>query len=321
MNESTTCARTSRFAGKSSFWGVSSLLLLLICGLIVFQAIHEGRTGLQVWQPGPTGSYRLADICAGVAGIAAIAALVLGILGLVDIRQGAGKVRGRSEAITGLATGTLTLLTLMLVLVVAIFDLAGEKKLESSNNLKQVGLAMHVYHEYYGHLPPAVLRDPGLGDRAQPYSWRVALLPALGENNLFSQNRRDEPWDSPANKALLARMPSVFALPGSTRAADGFTHYQLLVGPGTAFERPDLRVRLSDFPRGPEQTILVVEAADPVPWTKPEDLSYAPAGPLPKVGGLVGNGFHAMFADASVRWIEAEEREGALRTLVPRDGR
>jgi hypothetical protein len=31
----------------------------------------------------------------------------------------------------------------------------------------------------------------------------------------------------------------------------------------------------------------------------------------------VGNGFPALLADASVRWIEANEQESALRTLVP----
>jgi hypothetical protein len=179
---------------------------------------------------------------------------------------------------------------------------------------------MNLYHDYYGHFPPAVLHDPALGDRGQPYSWRVALLPFLEEDNLFHQYRRDEPWDSPANKAVLARMPRVFALPGR-RAADSLTHYQVLVGPGTAFESPDWKVRLGDFLRGADQTILAVEAADPVPWTKPEDLSYTPDGPLPKVGGLVGKGFHALFADASVRWFEAEQQESALRTLVPLKGR
>jgi prepilin-type processing-associated H-X9-DG protein len=64
-----------------------------------------------------------------------------------------------------------------------------------------------------------------------------------------------------------------------------------------------------------------VEAAEAVPWTKPEDLPYAPGGPLPKVGGLVGSGFHALFADGSVRWIEAGQEESALRTLVPLKGR
>ena len=170
-----------------------------------------------------------------------------------------------------------------------------------------------------------MLLDPELGDRAKPYSWRVALLPIFGKQgyDLYTQYRRDELWDGPNNIKLLARMPQVYAMPGSRRAMEGFTHYQVLVGPGTTFERPDLRLntfRAESFPRGAAQTILVVEAADPVPWTKPEDRPYAPDGPLAKVGGLVGNGFHAMFADATVRWMEGAQQESALRTLVPRNG-
>jgi prepilin-type processing-associated H-X9-DG protein len=321
MNASTGYAQTSRFAQKSQFLGVLSLLLLLLCGFLVFAGIHQAWTGVPVWRRGPISISRLADICAGLAGLAALAALVLGILGLAAIRQGAGKVKGTSQAVSGLVTASLTLLSLMLVLGMYVLGVPGDEKRESSNNLKELGLAMHRYHESYNHFPPAVVRDPALGDGGRPYSWRVALLPYLGEYALFSQYRRDEPWDSKANRAVLARMPPVFAVPGDVRAADGFTHYQVLVGPGTAFERPDLKVRLTDFlPRGPSEIILVVEAADPVPWTKPQDLPYDPAGPLPKVGGLVGNGFHALFADGSVRWIEAKQQEDELRTHVPRNG-
>jgi hypothetical protein len=320
MNESTTYAQKSRLAGASHRFGVLAIMLLLLVGFIVAQAVWEARTGIQVWQTEFIGIPRFADIFAIAAVLAAISAIIYGILGLVDIRRGAGKVKGRGLAVSGLVTGTLTFLTLLtpvvlFVLVPLIF--AGDaRKVKSANNLKELGLAMNIYHDYYGHFPPAVLHDPRLGERGQPYSWRVALLPILGENELYSQYRRDEPWDSPANKAVLDRMPRVFAAPGDARAADGFTHYQVLVGPGTAFERPNLRLRLGDFPRGAAQTILVVEAADPVPWTKPEDLPYTPDGPLPKVGGLVGNGFHAVFAEASVRWFEAKQQENALRTLV-----
>ena len=56
--------------------------------------------------------------------------------------------------------------------------------------------------------------------------------------------------------------------------------YQVFVGLGTAFEREDLV--WADFPDGLAETILVVEAADPVPWSKPVDVAYSPALPLPR---------------------------------------
>jgi hypothetical protein len=326
MNENAEHAQTSRLAGASFRLGMLALFMLVLSGWCILERVAPwDRSGLH----GPTQEevtrFSLgADLSLGVAVVAALAAVVLGILALVIIARGAGKVEGRGRAVSGVVTGTLTLLPPVLGFCVVLPILAWYgRKSESSNKLKVLGLAMMSYEDDHGSLPPAVLRDPALGDRGQPYSWRVALLPYLGEDELFSQYRRDEPWDSPANQAVLARMPRVFAPPGRS-GADGLTHYQVLVGPGTAFERPDLRLntfRAESFPRGAAQTILVVEAADPVPWTKPDDLSYAPDGPLPKVGGLVGNGFHALFGDGSVGWIEAEQQESRLRTLVPRNGR
>jgi hypothetical protein len=325
MNESTEYTRTSRLAGASFRLGVLALSMLLIIGCRIGYLIL-GRAG-SVDEP----SFRsptqeevvlwnvIEVICQVVAVVAALAALALGIAALVEIRRGAGKVEWRGRAASGMVMASLTLLTLVVVygLVMPILGWRA-RKIESSNNLKVLGLAMHIHHDFYGHFPPACSMSK---DGKPLLSWRVHILPFIGQDNLYRQFHLDEPWDSPANKPLLAYMPRVFEVPGSARAAEGFTHYQVLVGPGTAFERPDLRSRLGSLPRGADQTILVVEAADPVPWTKPEDLAYAPDGPLPKLGGVVGNGFHAMFADASVRWIEADEQDNALRTLVPLKGR
>jgi hypothetical protein len=324
MNESTKSTRPSRLAGASHRLGVLAVLLLVLGGAcIVGPVVSAGRSDLQ----GPsheevTGLILGAEVCEGVAAVAALAGFVLGIAALIVIPPAAGKVAGRGRAVSGLVTTSPILLALMVLhgLVLPWME-AKTRKLESANNLKVLGLAMMIYRDSYGHFPPAVLHDPALGDRAQPYSWRVALLPILGENTLYSQYRRDEPWDSPANKAVLASMPRVFAAPGSEKAAYGFTPYQVLVGPGTAFERPDVWVRWEAFSRGTEQTILAVEAAEPVFWTKPDDLSYVPDGPLPKVGGVVGSGFHALFADGTVRWFEPDQRESTLRTLVPLNGR
>ncbi len=311
MNESTERTQSLRSSRASRFLGTLSLLLLLLSALVGVGWAHEHVDFL--------GLKGLAElIFQAVAASVALAALVLGIVALVSIRRGMGKIQGRGHAISGIVTASVTLLPLLVGygVVMPIIAWKAEEQ-ERRDRLKMLGLAMLYYHDACGYFPPAVLRDPTLGDRAQPYSWRVAILPIIGENELYAQYRRDEPWDSPANMEVLARMPAVFAMPGSASAAKGLTHYQVLVGPGTAFERPDVKLRLGEFPRGAAQTILAVEAADPVPWTKPQDLPYIADGPLPKVGLLGGKGFYALFADGTVRWIEPEERETVLRTQVP----
>jgi hypothetical protein len=44
-------------------------------------------------------------------------------------------------------------------------------------------------------------------------SWRVLVLPYLGQEELFAQFRLTEPWDSDHNVRLLDRMPSTYAPP------------------------------------------------------------------------------------------------------------
>ena len=88
---------------------------------------------------------------------------------------------------------------------------------------------MHEYHDVHGHFPPAVLYSP------QPYSWRVALLPFLGQKAkaLYDQYHFDEPWNT-ADNYKLATADSVYHSPkqsgGSSKSA-----YFVLTGPGAIF--------------------------------------------------------------------------------------
>jgi RNA polymerase sigma factor (sigma-70 family) len=106
-------------------------------------------------------------------------------------------------------------------------------------NLKRIGLALHNYHAAEGHFPPATTT----GRDGQPLlSWRVAILPYLqdydgrSQDDLFKAFHLDEPWDSPHNKALLERMPAVFASSGARSGQPFTTAYRGFVsssgGPG-----------------------------------------------------------------------------------------
>jgi RNA polymerase sigma factor (sigma-70 family) len=181
------------------------------------------------------------------------------------------------------------------------------------NNMKQVGLAMHNYREAHGRFPAPAIRAP---DGKPLLSWRVAILPYLVHDNLYQSFKLDEPWDSPHNKPLIGRMPQVFAPPG--QAAGGLTNVRVFVGEGTPFEGGQ-GPRWEDFPDGLEQTILTVGADEAVPWTKPEELPYAPDKPLPALGGGQGGSFPVMTADGRVRFIASEFDEALLRRTITRN--
>lgn len=174
------------------------------------------------------------------------------------------------------------------------------KRMQSANNLKQIALAMHNYHDTYRHFPPQALRDKN--DKPL-LSWRVAILPFIEQDALYRQFKLDEPWDSEHNKKLLAQMPSIYA-PVNVNTKEKYeTYYQAFAGKGSAFE-PGETIRFQDIPDGTSNTIMVVEAADSVPWTKPEDLPFDPAKPLPKLGAEFPDIFLAAFCDGSVHDIK-----------------
>src|SRR5207302_7296383 len=118
-------------------------------------------------------------------------------------------------------------------------------------------------------LPPAAIAD--INGRLL-LSWRVAILPYLGQEGLYKQFHLDEPWDGPHNKRLLNFMPLVFRSPGGTNIARGKTCILAPVGDNLAFDLTRGR-SFADFSDGLSNTILVVEAAPEraVDWTRPRD--------------------------------------------------
>jgi hypothetical protein len=196
----------------------------------------------------------------------------------------------------------------------------------SENNLKHIGLALHCYHDVYGAMPDAAIRD---AKGKALLSWRVAILPYVEQGNLYNQFKLDEPWDSKHNKKLLDSMPDLFAptvqgKKGKTNA----TYYQVFTGPDTMFDpkaargsgAATLNLRLTQITDGTSHTAMVVEAAKPVPWTKPDDLAYDAKKPLPKLGGLFREGYHVVFADGSIRMVARSAKERDLRAMITPNG-
>jgi hypothetical protein len=184
-----------------------------------------------------------------------------------------------------------------------------------SNDLKQLAIAMHNYHDTHKAFPPAAIYSK---DGKPLLSWRVAILPYIEQEELYKQFRLDEPWDSPHNKKLLAKMPKVFA-PVGAKAKPGTTHYRVFTGPGTVFEGKE-GVGVAGITDGTSNTILMIEAAQAVPWTKPDELPFAAGKPLPKLGAQFKDGFYMALCDGSVRFVPTPVNEQVLRDLITRNG-
>lgn len=181
------------------------------------------------------------------------------------------------------------------------------------NNIRQLALAMHGFHDNHKGLPPQTFQS-GL-------SWRVAILPYIDELELYQQFHLDEPWDSEHNLALLPKMPSIFRSGNAAELAQGKTHYQIFVGPDAPFQTGAKKgPHLTYFTDGTSGTFLVVEAVRAVPWTKPEDIAFD-GKTLPKLGYHFPDLFLAAFADGQARLLPRNLDPAILRAYItPRGG-
>lgn len=174
------------------------------------------------------------------------------------------------------------------------------------NNLKQIALGFHNYHDVNQSFPPKK-------DAKGKLSWRVHILPYIDQAALFNKFNLDEDWDSETNKPLIAEMPQLFASEGEgaeEAAKEGKTRYVGITGEGAPFGREEGGVKLGvDVTDGSSNTILVVEAgADKaVVWTKPDDLKFDAAEPVASFGELKDGKLFVVMMDGAARVISLKD--------------
>jgi hypothetical protein len=187
------------------------------------------------------------------------------------------------------------------------------ERARSSNNLRQLGLAMHTYHDTKAAFPAAA----SYSKDGKPFlSWRVHILPFIEQGELYKEFKLDEPWDSEHNKKLIAKMPAVFRTPGAKDRA-GFTSYLGVVGKQTMFTGKE-GVAVKDVTDGTSVTIFLVEVDDEhaVEWTKPVDLKFDAAKPQTGIRAA----FNALFVDGSVRHFAKPLEAKTMKALLTRNG-
>ncbi len=198
------------------------------------------------------------------------------------------------------------------------------RRSQCKTNLKQIGLALHQYHDKYGCFPPAYIADP---EGRPMHSWRVLLLPYLDQMPLYKEYRFNEPWDGPNNSKLADKVPTVFYCPSESHGRiENVTSYVAVVGPGTIW--PGSRsTKIADIRDGTSNTLMVVEIADSgIHWMEPRDLSSSQMAPTINAKSSQGISSphigcaHAVFADGMVRPISNQVAAGVIRALLTING-
>jgi prepilin-type N-terminal cleavage/methylation domain-containing protein/prepilin-type processing-associated H-X9-DG protein len=172
------------------------------------------------------------------------------------------------------------------------------RRIQCVNQLKQVGIALHGYHEVCRSFPPGWQWE---STNQSAYGWAVPLLPYLEQNSIYEHTNRDVQITAPSNAKSrttsieLLLCPSdlteptfmltwedettgeyrpLFELPTAsyfgvfgTSEPDDIDDPNPPVGEGTFIETQS--IRLANLQRGPSNTIIVGErtmARVPATW-------------------------------------------------------
>jgi type II secretory pathway pseudopilin PulG len=198
-------------------------------------------------------------------------------------KSGGGTAVVATAVLAGCLVLSIPIIGILIALLLPAVQAAREasRRMQASNQLKQLGLALQNYHDVYNAFPPAVVTD---ADGNPLYSGRVLLLPYAGEQGLYDEFDKTQAWDSPANLALSQRNLAVFADPSAANRIPGQTDFLFVVGKGTVFEPPPTTgSKMQSITDGTSNTICMVDiAGSGICWSEPRDVDISQPMSLPK---------------------------------------
>lgn len=229
-------------------------------------------------------------------------------------------------AVVGVCVAGTCMLAILVALLLPAIQQAREaaRRSQSKNNLKQIGLAMHNYHDTFNTFPPG---GTFAEDKTPHQSWQTMILPFVDQAPLASQIDQNLPWTNPSNLPAFRNKIPAYLNPAFTDPSDltdstglALSHYAsniLLAGPNKAFQ-----IRL--ITDGTSNTLLVGEVAPGfVPWGDPtnsRDPSLGIAKLPTNFGSNFTGGAHFLLCDGSVRFVSENISPSVLRALATPDG-
>ncbi|MCR9199950.1 MAG: DUF1559 domain-containing protein [Planctomycetaceae bacterium] len=209
----------------------------------------------------------------------------------------------------------------------------GSRRTQCKNNLKQIGLAMHNYHDVHASFPPLQVGPI-------PQTWRLRLLPFLDPPDRFLQIHDDydyhQPWYSQANVRFATTAPEFYTCPSALRAglidSSRLTAYVGLES-SDALLSVSAAQKIRDVKDGTSNTMMIVESCgSDIIWTEPRD-AVVPDGGMTINGpgaqaGLSSSplsswhtgGAQILLGDGSVRFLSEQTDPAVLRALMTADG-
>ena len=218
---------------------------------------------------------------------------------------------------------TLGVVVLIILLLIALAMPAIQQAREaarrqnSRNNLKQIGLALHNYHDTFTCFPlGGIIRQDGTAMRG----WMMGIMPFLDQNSLSVRLDYDQPWNSPQNAPVYAVSIPAFLIQGRDlgRTSDGYGITFYMGNPNLLHRNQTVRLR--EITKGSSHTWFAGEVAGSFqPWGYP--FNWRPLGMKlcngpNSFGQPAWGGGHLLRADGNVTFISDQASPRILQALA-----
>jgi prepilin-type processing-associated H-X9-DG protein len=218
------------------------------------------------------------------------------------------------------------------------------RRMECRDNLKRIGLALHGFHDHFGHFPHATIPNPDLAPEKR-FSWLFAIVPYVEGTNLHFNRDWKAAWDAPRNRDPAMFLYKIYQCPNGPPLPPESEYvpaqYIGLSGVGTdAASLPMTHARAGFFGQerklttkdiGELATLLVVMETERVhgAWTAGGDATVRGLdtndppylGRGAQFGGMHGKVTNMLFADGSVRSLSSSLDPKILESIATLSGR
>jgi len=244
-------------------------------------------------------------------------------------------VPGNPAGGIGTTAGVPVLVSLLLPAVQQAREAA--RRTQSKNNLKQIGLAMHNYHDVWGNFPGGTVENDDLKPEER-LGWAVSILPYLDQANVYNGVQLEAGWEDQEDFIRDTTIPS-YLNPSMPRGVvpSGQIDYLAMTGvgedaasldnadPNAGIFGYDRKTRLRDVTDGTSNTIMVADSVEPVPYMQGH-LTMSGLSEEPYINGPDGfgsphnGGMHVVLADGSVQFISEWIAPTVMEALATKAG-
>jgi prepilin-type N-terminal cleavage/methylation domain-containing protein len=109
----------------------------------------------------------------------------------------------------------ITIIGILIALLLPAVQAAREaaRRAQCQNNLKQIGLALHNYHQAVGSFPPGKITEGRCCDRPSMITWTISILPYLEQQALYDRYDQRKFNEDPANQFVREAMVQAYMCP------------------------------------------------------------------------------------------------------------